>query len=1044
MVRTLKILFVEDDPRDVELALAELKRARVGCTARRVDTEADFRRELVEFRPDIILSDFSMPKFDGITALAIAREFHPEIPFVFLSGTIGEEHAIRALKNGATDYVLKSNLIRLPPAVERAVQDAKAAAEKSHAEAKLRELDLQFQATFEQAAVGIAHVDLEGRIVRANTRLAEILGYGKAELVGRNVKELARREDRESTMELRAHLRAGDLDTLRKERQYKRKDGSLVWVWITTSVMRDPDGVAQCEISVFEDVTANKRADQLLRLEHTVAQILADASSASKGLIAVIRAICETEGWECGRYFRIDERASVLRFSEFWNVPDPSIVRFVAGSRAVTFATGVGLVGQVWQSREPLWTTDVTKDARVAQTMLAREAGIHGAFVFPAVSEGKVLGVFSFSSREVREPKPRMLQTMRVIGNQVGQFVVRMAQQESIARLNRIYAVLSGINALIVRVRDRDELFQEACRIAVEAGGFRMAWVGVVDKDATRVKPIAWQGAGEDYIQLIPLGLKEDRPAERGLASLAIGGRKPMITDDMTQDPRVHLRKEASERGFHSLAMLPLIVEGAVVGVLALYASEIGFFDDEEMKLLLELAGDISFAVDHLEKAERLDYLAYYDATTGVANRRLFLERMDQRIRLAAEQKDRLAVVILDIERFKTINDSLGRRVGDALLEEFSARFANFRGDPDRVGRFVGDQFAIVIPDIHGADDAARRLEQDLKECLGSPFLVGGAELRIAARAGIAVYPEDGGDGESLSRNAEVALRKAKAGGERYLFYAPHMSEKVAETLALENKLRLALEREEYVLHYQPKVDTRTRRITGVEALIRWQSPEQGLVPPMRFIPLMEETGIILEVGAWALRRAVMDHRRWIEQKLAAPRVAVNVSANQLRRQDFVSTVTEALKPGPQAPGIDLEITESLVMENLEANMKKLEAIRQLGMDIAVDDFGTGYSSLAYLAKLPVQTLKIDRSFIITMLKDPAVMSLVSMIISLAHSLKLKVVAEGVDAEDQVKALERLDCDQMQGYLFSKPVPRETIDALLKSERANARPPLQT
>jgi len=311
---------------------------------------------------------------------------------------------------------------------------------------------------------------------------------------------------------------------------------------------------------------------------------------------------------------------------------------------------------------------------------------------------------------------------------------------------------------------------------------------------------------------------------------------------------------------------------------------------------------------------------------------------------------------------------------------------------------------------------------------------VSGTELRVSAKAGIALFPNDGADADALFQNAEAALKKAKATGERYLFHTQQMTERIGEKLALENKLRQALEKEEFVLHYQPKVDTATRRIDSVEALIRWQSPELGLVPPMQFIPLLEETGLILEVGAWALGRAVGDHRTWTEQGLPAPRVSVNVSAVQLRKRDFVATVEEAIMAGSIPPGIDLEITESLVMEDIEASMRKLESVRVLGVGIAIDDFGTGYSSLSYLAKLPVHSLKIDRSFIITMLKDPAIMTLVSTIISMAHSLRLKVVAEGVDAEEQADELDRLGCDQLQGYLFSKPLPFDDMTALLGSD----------
>src|SRR5467141_979040 len=586
-----------------------------------------------------------------------------------------------------------------------------------------------------------------------------------------------------------------------------------------------------------------------------------------------------------------------------------------------------------------------------------------------------------------------------------------------IHRLNRVFAVLSGINALIVRVRDRDELFQGACRIAVEAGQFPMVWVGVVDRETKRVKPVAWGGEAEEFLASAPLSMSQSRAVGRGMSGSAIEEKKAMIANDIQSDPRAQMKEQCRERGIGSLVMLPLVVQGEGMGVLALYAKEVGFFDDEEMKLLLELAGDISFALDHIAKAEKLDYLAYYDSLTGLANRSLFHERLVQYVSAAQAGKSRLAVAVVDVDRFKIINDSLGRQAGDELLKQIAERIEGHAG-PIRMARISADRFAIVRSGVNSESEVARIIEQWLAECFGPPYLVSGTELRVAAKAGIALFPNDGTDADALFMNAEAALKKAKATGDRYLCHTQKMTERIGEKLALENKLRQALEKEEFVLHYQPKVDTATRRIESVEALIRWQSPELGLVPPMQFIPLLEETGLILEVGAWALRRAVVDHRTWTEQGVPAPRIAVNVSPVQLRKRDFVATVEEAIMAGSIPPGIDLEITESLVMEDIEANMKKLEAVRVLGVSIAIDDFGTGYSSLGYLAKLPVHSLKIDRSTIISM----------------AHSLRLKVVAEGVDAEEQAEELDRLGCDQLQGYLFSKPLPFDDMTALLGSE----------
>jgi len=374
----------------------------------------------------------------------------------------------------------------------------------------------------------------------------------------------------------------------------------------------------------------------------------------------------------------------------------------------------------------------------------------------------------------------------------------------------------------------------------------------------------------------------------------------------------------------------------------------------------------------------------------------------------------------------------LGRKAGDIVMTLLASRLKGLYG-PSGVGRSGTDQFALILGEVKGRSQAARKVGEALQQCFSEPFRVAEAELRLSAKAGIALYPSDGNNAELLLQNAEAALRRAKKLGESHVVYAASLTEQSVEQLTLENKLRQALEKDEFLLYYQPKVDLETRRIVGVEGLLRWQSPELGLVLPTKFIPLMEQTGLILKVGPWALRQAAADHRKWVEQRLRAPRIAVNVSPHQLRQRAFVSSIKQAIIEGIAPAGIDLEITESLIMEDVQGNIQKLKDVCGLGVRIAIDDFGTGYSSLGYLAKLPVQSLKIDRSFIVTMLEDVDTMTLVSTIISLAHALRLKVVAEGVEEEEQAKMLKLLRCDEMQGYLFSKPLPFEQITEMLKN-----------
>jgi diguanylate cyclase (GGDEF)-like protein len=583
-------------------------------------------------------------------------------------------------------------------------------------------------------------------------------------------------------------------------------------------------------------------------------------------------------------------------------------------------------------------------------------------------------------------------------------------------------------------VSDRGELLREACRLAVDEGKFRLAWCGWCD-GGTELRLVASAGGTTDLLQHALIRLDGPEGHDTLLAT-AWRTREPQVCNDIAAEPgRVISRADLLARGFRAIAVLPFELEGKFVGCLNLLADERNFFDDAEVRLLSQLAGDISFALDHIEKSERLNYLAYYDAVTGLANRALFIERLSLQVATAAREGQRLALVIEHLERFDAINDSLGRPAGEELVRQLGERFVKCVGDATAVARIGPDRFAAILFHLDEEREVARAIEEWRRQWLGTPFRVHGQEITLTARAGAAVFPGDGRDGATLLKNAEAAVNKARDTGDTHMFYTHGLAEGIAERLGLESSMRGALEREEFVLHYQPKVDLTTRRVMGVEALIRWQNPELGLLSPDKFIPIMEENGLIAEVGAWALRRAVQDRALWSERGLTAPRVAVNVSTMQIRREGFVRSVTDVLRLAGRDPGIDIEITESVIMDKVGDNIQKLVAIRDMGVGIALDDFGTGYSSLGYLAKLPVETLKIDRSFIATMADDSSAMTLVSTIISLAHGLKLNTVAEGVETEEQAKLLGVLRCDQIQGYLVSKPLAFDAMTAFLSRTR---------
>jgi diguanylate cyclase (GGDEF)-like protein/PAS domain S-box-containing protein len=606
----------------------------------------------------------------------------------------------------------------------------------------------------------------------------------------------------------------------------------------------------------------------------------------------------------------------------------------------------------------------------------------------------------------------------------------RKQDELKIRHLNRVYAVHSQITALTVRVREREHLFREACRIAVEAGAFKMAWIGVIDQKTQDGEIVAWSGGKADYLARIKLTARENTPQSEEPASRALRLSTPVICNNVATDASLGpLRERLLERGDKSVACFPLSIAGRTGAVLTLYAAEPHAFDEEETQLLLELASNLSFALEHVAKQERLDYLAYYDELTGLAKRGLFLERVSQYIRSSAGGEHKLALGLIDLERFKNINLTLGRATADRFLKQVADWLAFRFGDVNLLARVGADHFAFVLPELTDDHGLEHRIAVSMADLSKHSFTLDDAAFHIAAKVGVSLFPDDGSDADTLFRNAEAALAKAKVTGDRHLFYAERMTATITGRLNLENQLREAIDKEQFVLHYQPKLSFATGKLTGAEALIRWNDPRAGLTPPGKFIAVLEQTGLIQEVGRWVLRKVLEDHLRWRNAGLPPIRIAANVSALQLRGRSFLEELRQTLNTDPRAAaGLELEITESLIMDNVGLSIDSLQAIRAMGVTIAIDDFGTGFSSLSYLARFAVDTLKIDRSFVSDMAAGKQGQILVSAIINLAHSLKLNVVAEGVETVEQSDRLRSLGCDELQGFLISKAVPADVFE----------------
>jgi diguanylate cyclase (GGDEF)-like protein len=521
-----------------------------------------------------------------------------------------------------------------------------------------------------------------------------------------------------------------------------------------------------------------------------------------------------------------------------------------------------------------------------------------------------------------------------------------------------------------------------------------------------------------------------DTEQGRGLAGTTIRTATPYIAQNVLVDPNLSpWRKHAIQFGYASAAAFPLSVDGKAIGALSIYSNEPDAFDAEELELLTEAAQDLAFGVATLRTREEyeqaLKRLAYFDSLTGLPNHAHFEQSLRRSLLEAGRAGQSLALLMIDLTRLREINDALGFQQGDELLREVSLRICHVLKREDLVARMRGDGFAVLL----SASDSANAADVALQilDSLGRPFAINGLRLDINATVGISLFPQHGAEATHLIRHADVAMHQAKKSGKAYVIYNAERDEDSPRRLAMAGELRSAIEKNEFVLHYQPKVDTSDDRVCGVEALVRWEHPQQGMIPPDEFISLAEQTGLIKPLTEWVMETALRQSIAWRKAGLVVP-IAVNLSARNLRDAELVDKLEQMLSAsGAEGNWLELEITEGAVMEDPESALVILKRLSDIGISLFIDDFGTGYSSLSYLKKLPVDAVKIDKSFVIDMLMNTDSAAIVRSTIGLAHDLGLKVVAEGVENRAVWDRLIDLDCDVVQGYHISRPLSAEQL-----------------
>src|SRR5713226_6438513 len=591
------------------------------------------------------------------------------------------------------------------------------------------------------------------------------------------------------------------------------------------------------------------------------------------------------------------------------------------------------------------------------------------------------------------------------------------------------------VTQLVASTEDPDQAMPQIIETICTGFGWECGSHWSLDKDGALLRcSTSWGEKAPAIWEFLALTKKMSAPNGVDLPGRAWANRELLFVKDIASEQGFSRTTAAQQAGLHGALALPIIAGGWVFGVIELFSAEPVQPDQALSQLLKSLSAQIGQCFQRTHAEDQLRFIATHDPLTELPTRAMFNERLRHALHQGVRYNRGLAVMFIDIDRFKVVNDSLGHSAGDRLLQNCAKRLTECLRESDIVARLGGDEFVVMIENFTGPRDAIAVAQKILHD-LAKPFFVDGQEFLMSASIGISTFPDDGADVETLVKNADIAMYRAKdQGRNNYQFYSAQMNKHTFERLAMESSLRRAVEHNEFLLHYQPKLDLRTGAIAGVEALVRWQHPDWGMVSPAQFIPLAEETGLIVQIGEWVLKAACEQNKQWRDQGIPALRVAVNLSARQFAQKTLLSDVARTIAQSGLTPDcLELEITESLVMTNPEHATETLHKLKAMGITLSIDDFGTGYSSLAYLKRFPIDCVKIDRSFIKDIPTEADDMAITKGVIALGHSLRLKVVAEGVETVEQQDFLRSNDCDEMQGYLFSKPLPAEEVTALLKS-----------
>ncbi len=852
--------------------------------------------------------------------------------------------------------------------------------ERHRSEVAERESERRFRTLFEQAQAGMAFADLDARIFSVNPAFCEWLGYTESELLSLSLLDITHPDDVATTQDAWRRTMAGDEPGFRFDKRFIRKDGQALSADVNARLVRDESGKPLHFQIVAVDIGDRKRNEVLQAARFAVTQALVTSPGWDKAAPYVLEGLCQALDWELAEYWEVDQSREAMHFVTSWKRPGRDTSAYEATAPGTTYRRGEGLAGRVWEEAAPVSVKDVTADDS-PRSGAAVAAGLRGIAGFPVRSGRRVVGMISLHTWAPRELDEGLMAVMNDVGSQIGEFVERkraeVALQDSEKRMRSVLDNVSDGLATIDQA-------------------------GVIES----VNPAVLKLFAYEEQELV------GQPADILIATTHRSGFINYLQHRLTLDiPISGAHESMGKRKTGSLFPLEFVVSSMHVG---------------SRQLFIATMRDIS---ERKAQTDALEYQALHDALTGLPNRSLFGDRLRQALLSARRNQNMFGVLLLDLDRFKDINDALGHDRGDTLLQEVTARLRGVLRATDTIARLGGDEFAVLTTDAKHPDDVVATARKVLA-ALEGPFAIADQMVETGASIGIALYPVHGDDPTTLLRRADVAMYVAKRSGGGHAVYAPEQEAQTLRRSGLAGELRRSIPQGELVLQYQPQVTLKTGAIQSVEALVRWNHPREGMMPPDRFLPMAEEMGIIHPLTAWVLDNALGQLRKWLAAGLDIS-MSVNVSPRCIEDHSMEEMVARALEASKvvEPHRLTLEITEGVAMAAAAA--KSLARLSEMGVRLSLDDFGTGYSSLLYLMRLPVNEIKIDRSFVSGLATDPDSGAIVRSAVGLGHNLGLRVVAEGLQDRAAEAILLEAGCDAAQGFLIGRPMDESEITSYL-------------